>query len=190
MKRMIIYFTCFSFITSLLFCVEEESYEQRLYREQMKYDSLVTKENKELIARFMKDSLEISENFGIIDSGFYCMWKEREIKIIPHLALNKLFVSNDYNITLSPDSLRYIIVSETLSHPYGTYSNGAEAVVLENVISVIDLYRKKAFKLANRMGSSPPSSTTSSTVDIGDFWGDEDIYENLKIKIKKKDFEQ
>jgi hypothetical protein len=76
-----------------------------------------------------------------------------------------------------------IIHSETLSHKVGEYSNGADASVIETIISVIDLKEGKAYRIINNMGGSPPKSTTSRTVDIGIHWKDEDIYNNLKSRI-------
>ena len=175
----------FIIIIILPYCTYRDKYEKIDKMSEADYSSKMTEKNKQLVQQFFDGQLIIHEGFYRINGGFYCLWKQRDILIKPHHALNRLFKNNGYKITLSSDSLRYIIISETKSYVVGQYSNGAQAVTLETIISVIDLESSKAFKLADHNGGPPPSSTRNRSVDIGSHWGDEDIFNNIKNKISK-----
>jgi hypothetical protein len=169
--------------TSLLSCSRGISYEERMNNAKNEYNLKMSDKSKKLVDSFFNGSLPLSDNKKNIDAGFYCMWKTREIKIEPHLVVNKMFRENGYNITLSQDSLRYIIVSESKSHKVGSYGNGADAVQLEIIVSLIDLKEEKAYRLLNNMGGMPPQMTSNRSGAIGSFLGDEGIYNSISNLI-------
>jgi hypothetical protein len=178
---------CLIFIIIIIFpyCTYRDKNEETDKKSEADYSSKMTERNKQLVQQFFDGQLIIHEGFYEINGGFYCLWKQRDVLIKPHHALNRLFKKNGYKITLSRDSLKYIIVSETKSNRVGQYSNGAQAVTIETIISVIDLENGIAFKLADHNGGPPPSSTRSRSVDIGSHWDDEDIFYNIRNKITK-----
>jgi len=134
-------------ISILIGCSSGQSYDERMKQAKEQYNTQISQKNKDLVQLFFEGRLKQGFDFEEIDGGFYCMWKTRDIKIEPHMAVNKLFVESGYEITLSPDSLKYIIVSESKSHKVGSYTNNADAVKLETIISVIDLQKELVFNL-------------------------------------------
>jgi len=184
MKKIV--FILLIILSAIFSCTRKERYSERERKELLRYEKLMSSQNKQLVEDFKLGNLVPSNStIDVIEGGFYCMWNRRDIEIYPHLALNDLFKENGYKITLNPDSLRYIIVSETKSHIVGIYSNQAEAAQLETIICVIDMQEQKAFHLLNHMGGMPPGTTKNKRVAIGSYWGDDDIYGNVKEKIKK-----
>ena len=172
-------------VISLLSCSRGLTYEERMNNAKNEYNQKMTAKSKNLVDSFFNGSLSFSDNKKSIDAGFYCMWKTREIKIEPHLAVNQMFKENGYNVTLSQDSLRYIVVSESKSHKVGSYGNGADAVQLETIISLVDLKEEKAYHLLNSMGGMPPQMTRNRSGAVGSFLGDEGIYNSIKNVIIK-----
>jgi hypothetical protein len=175
-------------VITIFSCSNCDNYNERKRKAHLEYTEKLTQDSKFIVKKFLNDELEIEQGFDKIIGGFYCMWKRKNLEISPHLALNKLFKESGYNITLSKDSIKYIIVSENKSHEVGKYTNGAKAIQLETIISVIDLKVEKAYVLEKHMGGSSPSSTTSKHIEIGDYWEDKDIYDNIKTKIVKGKF--
>ncbi len=176
------------FLAALLGC--GQNYHVRLAEERNRYEQNISEEQKHLVDQFFKGVIAIGDEFSGIDGGFYCLWKERDADIYPHLALNEKLQSSGYNITSHKDSLQYIVVSESISHKVGTYSNGGDASKIEVVISVIDLKSGTATTLKRAMGSDPPSSIsskpTSKSGAIGSHFGDDDIYYFLTNQVIKK----
>ena len=184
MKKTIL--TLLIILSAMCSCTRKDSYSERKRKELLRYEELMSSQNKQLVEDFKLGNLAPSNStIDVIDGGFYCMWNRRGVEIGPHLALNDLFKENGYKVTLNSDSLRYIIVSETKSHIVGIYSNQAEAAQLETIICVIDMQEQKAFHLLNHMGGMPPGTTKNKRVAIGSYWSDDDIYRNVKEKIKK-----
>lgn len=167
-------------------CNVEETYDQKRDRSLKQFDSLITGNAKSLINSFLvSNKIPTNKLEEKISGGFYCMWKRRNIDIYPYLALNEIFKKNGYPITLSKDSLKYIIICETKSYNVGTYSNGAKAKKIETIVSVIDIKNEKTYFLARNMGGDPPNSIRGGSVGIGDFWNDENIYSIISNMINK-----
>jgi len=186
MKRKVLRLIVLIFAVALLLsCSRELTYEERMNIAKNEYNKKMTANNKKLVDSFFNGNLPLSDNEKSIDSGFYCMWKTREIEIKPHLVVNQMLKENGYTITLSQDSLRYIVVSESKSHKVGSYGNGADAVQLEIVISLIDLKEEKAYRLLNSMGGMPPQVTRNRSGAVGSFLGDEGIYNSISNHITK-----
>jgi hypothetical protein len=181
----ILIFSIIIFISGCFNGSGDSDYFEIKRKAQQQYDLNMAINAKALINSFLKDGLTIYDGFDKINSGFYCMWKTRNAEIAPYPGLNKIFEENGYKVTLSKDRLRYIIVSETKSHAVGKYSNGANAVRIETIISVIDLKESKAYRLVSNMGGDPPSSTRNRNGDIGSTWSEKDIYDNIKVRIIK-----
>jgi hypothetical protein len=101
--------------------------------------------------------------------------------------LNNLFLNAGYNITNNSNKLNFIIVSQTISHNVGTYSNGGTANQIETKISVIDLKKKCVYRLENIMGSLPPSSVSKRNGDnsgsIGSVATESDIFRLIKSNL-------
>lgn len=180
------------FVILISSCVSSgwEEYEEEEKKAKSDYKKNLSLEHKRIIKDFFYQKLEYDygKNFSKIKGGFYCLWKERNVDIYPHTELNKLFLDHGYNITTHSDKLNFIIVSQTISHNVGTYSNGGQANQIESKISVIDLNKKCVYKLENIMGSQPPTSVSKRTGDksgsIGSVATDEDIYNLIKRVVK------
>ncbi len=150
------------------------------------YDTLAITSTREIIEKFRNEKLTVeSSQFAKINGGFYCLWNRRNVEIKPYMALNKLFCENGYNVTHNPDSLKFLIISESASHQVGTYSNGSPASKLENIISIIDLKKGKLYEVETHMGSSPPNRTRNRSGDIGSNWSDEDYFRNSSYWVEK-----
>lgn len=134
-----------------------------------------------------KSALNMAKVFNEKDMFSFCY---NNIGIEPHLALNDMFAHENYKITSNKDSLQYIIISESISHEVGTYTNGGTATKLEVVISVIDVNKGVAYELKRAMGSDPPQTIRtrrgSDVGGTGSIFGEADIFYFLKSKIIKK----
>ncbi len=178
-----------SFISSQVLLSCGDDYKKRRDDELVKFNKNISQEQQELITNFYNGTIKAEKKTRDIEGGVYCLWKEKNKGYIPHLTLNHLLLKDGYQITSNKDSLNYIIITETVSHIVGRYSNGATAAQIETVISAIDLKRNSAFIIRKEMGSLPPETiyvkNGSDRGSIGSFWGDDDIFEFLKSEIKK-----
>lgn len=177
-----------SLITLLTNC--KEDYWEKVEKERKIFEKNISIEQKEIINKFFKGILENKDDSLAINGGFYCLWKDRNHDIYPHLALNHRLKSQGYNITNHKDSLDYIVISESISHKVGTYSNGGDATKLEVVISLINFKTKSCSTLKSVMGSEPPSSISrkngSNIGSIGTYFNDDDIFIFLTSEVIKK----
>jgi hypothetical protein len=185
-------FSRFVFVTLIISCGENsyEKYKKRQAKEKNRFEESISEKQKHLIHQFFTGEIKREDGFTKIDGGLYCLWKQREVDIYPHLALNEKLKSNDYNITCNKDSMEYIVVSESISHKVGTYTNGGDATQMEVVVSVIDLKNSTAYTLTREMGSSPPATVRrrrgSNSGAIGSFFGDDEIYKYLTSQVIDK----
>lgn len=179
-------------IASMISCGESsyEKYKKRETEERSRFEQNISEEQKHLVHQFFIGEIGRKEDFKKIDGGFYCLWKQRDVDIYPHLALNDKLRASDYNITCHKDSIEYIVISESISHKVGTYTNGGDATQMEVVVSVIDLNQGTAYTLTREMGSSPPSTISrrrgSNSGAIGSFFGDDEIYNYLTSQVIEK----
>ena len=176
------------FLTSCVSSGWEDVAEER-YKAKKEFNENISTDHKKIIKDFFYGKLkyDTGQNFTKIVGGFYCLWKERDVKIYPHMELNNLFLNAGYNITNNSNKLNFIIVSQTISHNVGTYSNGGTANQIETKISVIDLKKKCVYRLENIMGSLPPSSVSKRNGDnsgsIGSVATESDIFRLIKSNL-------
>ena len=171
----------------------ESSYDKHMKRsaeERQKFEQNISDKQRELISEFLSGEMKYAEDFNGIHGGFYCLWKQRDVDIYPHLYLIDKFKTNGYAVTTNGDSLNFIIISESISHKVGKYTNGGDATKLEVMVSVIDLKKKLAYTLNRVMGADPPSTirrrSGSNAGGVGGFFGDEDIYNFITAKVLAK----
>lgn len=180
------------FLFTIFGCGESssEKYERRQREVRQEFENNTSSEQKKLIKDFFEGKIRFGQTFDGISGGFYCLWKQRDVDIYPHTAVNDLLKDEKFNITNKADSLDFIVISETVSHVVGTYSNGGDAVQLETLISVIDLKKETAYKLESFMGGMPPSTISrrrgGKSGAVGSIFGDQEITNFIKQKVKSQ----
>jgi hypothetical protein len=195
MKNKSFYFKLFFISIICLFissCVSSgwEDIEEEEEKAKNDFNNHVSLEHKKIIKDFFYGKLEydFGHNFSEIKGGFYCLWKQRDVEIYPYPGLNKLFSNAGFNVTNHSNKLNFIIVSQTVSHNVGSYSNGGQANQIETKISVIDLKKKCVYTLENIMGSRPPSTVSKRNGDnsgsIGSVATETDIFNLIKRELK------
>lgn len=164
-----------------------ESYEHKQLVERKAFEANITERQKHLVRSFLNGTINQGKEFHGITGGFYCLWKLRDRDIYPYGTLNDIFRNGNFKITNNSDSLKYMIVAETVTHEVGIYTNGGTATKIETIISVIEVETGMSYTISRNMGGDPPKtikrSRGSKTGDVGSVFDDEEIYNLLKQYI-------